>query len=184
MKKIEDFAIDLNHKLHKHEIILAYAGEINHKTMNTIINNIDEKIKKMNLDLLSKKRVFHVMVECLENLLRHNEPVENSEVKTDPFAVFTLMKEEKNYFLTTGNYIRNDQIEGLKEKIERINKMNSDEKKKLYGEVLGKGKFSEKGGAGLGIIEIAMRSSGELSYEFKPVNDTYSFYIFQTKILN
>ncbi|MBN8703128.1 MAG: SiaB family protein kinase [Bacteroidetes bacterium] len=184
MRKIEDFALDLNHRLHKHDVILAFAGEIDNKTMNTIIGNIDDKIEKLSLDPITKKRFYHVMVECLENLYRHNEPIPNQNSTETPFAVFTLLKENEDYFLTTGNYIKNDQVDVLKDKIEKINRMTLEEKKIFYREVLSNKTFSEKGGAGLGMIDIALRSSDALSYEFKPINDNYSFYVFQTKILN
>lgn len=184
-KDIEKFAFDIHNKIHKHDVVLAYAGELDMKAMNSLIGNIEEKIEKLQLDFSTKKRVYHVMVECLENLYRHTANSESvASEKKDAFAVFSLMQEEKNYYLTTGNYVKNEEIPKLKELIEKINKMNLEEKKQLYREVLQNKTFSEKGGAGLGMIEIAIRSSGELNYEFKPVDDTRSFYIFQTKILN
>lgn len=184
-KDISDFGFDIHRKIQKHDVVLAFAGDLDVKSMNTLIGNVNEKINSLDIDTGLKKRVYHVMVECIENLYRHTTKtkVDVQDAK-NPFAVFTLMKEEKNYYLTTGNYIKNADIPKLKEMIDKINTMDVEQKKKQYREILKNKTFSEKGGAGLGMIEIAIRSSGALDYEFKPIDEEHSFYIFQTKILN
>ena len=184
-KDIGNFALDIHRKIQKHDVVLAYAGELDTRAMNTLINQIDEKIEKLDIDLDTRKRVYHIMVECLENLYRHTDKTPESKLpEGDAFAVFSLMKEEKNYYLTTGNYIKNEDIPKMKGMIDKINGMSLEEKKQMYRDILSNRTFSEKGGAGLGMIEIAIRSSGELNYEFKSVDQDRSFYIFQTKILN
>lgn len=184
-KDLSDFGFDIHRKIQNHDVVLAFAGDLDTKSMNTLISNVNDKINNLGLDVNLRKRVYHVMVECIENLYHHTE---RSDVEIDaannPFAVFTLMKEEKDYFLTTGNYIKNSDIPKLKEVIDNVNSLSMEEKKAEYKKILKNKLFSEKGGAGLGMIEIAIRSSGKLDYEFKKIDDEHSFYIFQTKILN
>ncbi len=185
-KDVWDFALDIQRKIHKHDVVLAYAGEIDMKAINTLIDKVDKKISSLDEDVRTRKKVYHMTVECLENLFRHTDKPSEGGAPIDgqTFAVFSLMREDRNYYLSTGNYIRNGDIESLKKAIDKINLMNLEEKKQLYRDILQNKTFSEKGGAGLGIIEIAIRASGELHYEFKPIDENRSFYIFQTKVLN
>jgi hypothetical protein len=49
-------------------------------------------------------------------------------------------------------------------------------------EVLSASGFSEKGGAGLGLIEMVRKSGNKLSYGFENINEKNSYFYFQTKI--
>jgi hypothetical protein len=73
-------------------------------------------------------------------------------------------------------------VEELKSKIDFINAMNGDELKAEYRKTLYKGDMSDKGGAGLGIIDIARRSGEKINYNFKQVDEYYSFFSLEVKI--
>jgi len=60
--------------------------------------------------------------------------------------------------------------------------MDKDELKLYYQEVLNNGNVSDKGTAGLGMIDIARKSGNKLEYQFLPVNDTSSFFCLNIKI--
>lgn len=64
----------------------------------------------------------------------------------------------------------------LTEKIESLNKLNNYELKDLYKKTLKEGMFSEKGGGGLGLIEIARECSGPLNYSFDDADNNLSFF--------
>ncbi|MEQ1734263.1 MAG: DUF6272 family protein, partial [Bacteroidia bacterium] len=60
--------------------------------------------------------------------------------------------------------------------LDKINAMDKEQLKEFYKEVLAEGGFSEKGGGGLGMIDIARKSGHKLDYTFDPIDDTYSFF--------
>ena len=80
--------------------------------------------------------------------------------------------------LVTSNPVRNEDIEVLKKKIDIVNNKDREALKDLYVKTITNGKFSEKGGAGLGFIEMAKTSGNNLEYSFKPINEQYSLYTF------
>ena len=86
------------------------------------------------------------------------------------------------YNISQGNLIRNEHLDNLKEKLDRVNSMDQEELKQQYKGILAEAAMSEKGGAGLGLIEIARRSGNKIRYSFKPVDDTYSFFYMDTLI--
>jgi len=54
----------------------------------------------------------------------------------------------------------------------------------LYKQVLTNGQVSDKGGGGLGIIDIAKKSGEKLDYGFMPVDDFNSFFSLNVSIPN
>jgi hypothetical protein len=49
--------------------------------------------------------------------------------------------------------------------------------KNLYKQILNTSEFSEKGGAGLGLIEMAVKTGNKLDFDFVPVDSDFSYFI-------
>ena len=82
----------------------------------------------------------------------------------------------------TGNYILTENITPLTERMDQLNSLSKDELKALYKEILNNDTFSQKGGGGLGLIDIARRTGQKLGYNFKPIDDEYSFFSLDIRI--
>ena len=63
----------------------------------------------------------------------------------------------------------------MKAKFDSVNAMTPDELKQYYRKKLKENEMSEKGGAGLGIIEIVRKSSPPVSVEIESVKGQVSF---------
>ena len=98
-------------------------------------------------------------------------------------AIFMVCRNSENrYSIVTGNHILNTNVESLKGKIDKVNAMTGEELKTYYREALGNSVLSAKGGAGLGMIEMARKSGNRIEYRFDPVNDRLSFFSLIVKI--
>ena len=60
--------------------------------------------------------------------------------------------------------------------------MNKDELREYYVNTLSNESFSDKGGGGLGMIDIARKSGQKFEYSFTPINNIYSFFSLIIKI--
>jgi hypothetical protein len=60
--------------------------------------------------------------------------------------------------------------------------MSKDELKEYYKEILNNDEFSDKGGGGLGMIDIARKSGQKLNFNFIEVDNQYSFFSLSIKI--
>ena len=60
--------------------------------------------------------------------------------------------------------------------------LNKDIVKGYYKELIKSSELSDKGGAGLGFVDIARKSGHKLEFDFEKVNEEYSFFSFKTKI--
>jgi hypothetical protein len=143
---------------------------------------IEERLNRTEDDLKTKKKVYNVLVECLQNLCHHIEesaPEENFGTKT---AILMIYTDNNIYHVLTGNYIQNKNVDHLRNWLDQINSVSKEELRELYKKILNNEQFSEKGGGGLGFIDIARKSGQKLNYNFKPVNDNVSFFSFQINI--
>lgn len=158
----------------------VYRGKFNTDITDNILSLAEESLKLSEQKLSIKKRVYFVMVEGLQNITRHQEVLSvNFPVKP---GLFVLQRKEHSYFITTGNLIEKRNIQILRKQIERVNSLTKDELNEFYKTHLAEGSFSGKGGAGLGLIEIARKSKGTLSYDFRKIRGKYYYFYLLTQI--
>jgi hypothetical protein len=156
----------------------VYKGIFNPLLTDNILSLAETNMNITGESAKTQKKVYFVMVESLQNITRHQE----KECEKDSQAFFVVQNKAGQYDLTTGNIIENAQIEHLNNSIEKINSLEPDALKEYYKNVLENTGMSEKGGAGLGLIEMARRSGNKLSHCFDKVNKDHSFFYFKTKI--
>lgn len=163
--------------MEKDHIVFAYKGEINPDLLEAVYSMLENHFEEKNISAPVKKKFFQVLIESLQNVLHHQVQPVNSEEITGVQTGF-LIKSDKNenYSIVTGNLIKNSSISKLQEKLDKVNRLNSENLKVHYQQALSKSEFSEKGGAGLGIIEMARKSGHKLQYEFTHINNEYSFF--------
>lgn len=173
---ISDEAIQsLFNSLNVYELSYSYRGDFTQQLTDSILSLSETNMEVANEPLKNRKKVYFIMVESLQNITRHQD-VEVVE------GFFSIHKSANGFLITSGNAIDNENIPSLKEKLEMINSMNADQLKEYYYEVLNSGGFSEKGGAGLGLIEMVRKSGNKLSYDFTQVDDEHSFFYFQINV--
>ncbi len=177
MEDQPNFIVDIYSLMSKQNILLSYLGEITPDITNNLLQLLN-KSKMFDEEIATKKKLYNIMVECLENITRHNEVIE----KAIHPAIFLLVKSASHYHIITGNYIYNKTIDPIKDALDSINKLDRAEIKKMHLKALENSKISEKGGAGIGLIDIALKSGNELLYAFIPVDNAISFYTLDAKV--
>ncbi len=177
-----EFVFDFFKTMKQNKINLVYEGEITHQVLKAFTSLTESKMEKEEEGNMVQKRVFHVMVECLQNISKHADKLSDIEDNKEGMGIFMVSKGEKEYSVTTGNVINNNKIVDLKKLLEHINSLNKEELTELYKKQIKLGKLSERGGAGLGFIDIKRKTGEKLNYHFLPVNETSSFFIFTSTI--
>ena len=162
------------------DIVLAYKGNVSEEMFNCLLQMAENKLDKIELKSRLKKKVFNILVEILQNIFHHFDWQGGDH--DFPSIVFLLSKDNSTYNIITGNHIAVTKVDALKAKIDAINAMSEDELKLVYRQTLYNGDVSDKGGAGLGIIDIVRRSGEKVKYDFRKVNEVYSFFSLEVKI--
>lgn len=168
--------------MRENKIIFVYQGEVTADLVSSILHMMENKLEGEGEDKRVKKKVFNVMVECLQNVYHHLDTIEISEDTYDKSALLMIGKEEEYYFVITGNHILNERVPELKARLEKVNSLDKEGLKNLYQEILANEELSEKGTAGLGMIDIARKSGQKLGYDFYPVNEKYTFFSLEAKV--
>jgi len=127
-------------------------------------------------------KVYHVIVEGLQNISKH--AVHPGDLFSLEYTrgIFLVCRNDNVYNVVTGNVIRKERISYLEELIGHINSQSKKQLDDLYKKQLREGHLSEKGGAGLGFIDIRRKTGNDLKYEFLPISDTHDFFLFTTTI--
>jgi hypothetical protein len=86
-------------------------------------------------------------------------------------------KTDNGYTVTTGNVLPASAINDLKERLDEINKLDKKEIRSIYRQMLSTAEFSTKGGAGLGLLEMAKKTGNRLDYDFVTVDEEHSYFI-------
>lgn len=153
-----------------------FTQNLTRKILSLAESNLQRFVDKGSL----QNRIYFIMVEGLQNVTRHQE--ETLDQTTDHSGIFAIQKKGNRYFITTGNTIVNSKVESLKQRLEKVNNLDREELKKLHREILSTGELSEKGGAGLGLIEMARRSGNRLLFDFEYIDLYWSYFYLQTEI--
>ena len=112
------------------------------------------------------------VLESLQNVSRHKDSFEVANM-----SIVVYSKMEGGYSVSTGNVISTSNIPDLKNRLDEINSLNVDEIRSVYRQMLSNSKFSTKGGAGLGLIEMAKKTGNKLDYDFLKIDDEKSYFI-------
>jgi hypothetical protein len=171
----------------KGDVLHSFKGEVTSEVITDSLADIESKLEERNESGKIKKKLYNVLVESLQNLFHHVSETPNGAKSRygDNFAAFIIKKTEENVFkLTTGNFIKNNRVQFMKDRIEQINYLSKEELKALYKLILNNEEFSDKGGGGLGMIDIARRSGSKLDYNFYNFNHNFSFFSLDINISN
>ncbi len=180
--KNNDIAFQLFKSMQGSTMEYTYRGSFTTKVTDTILNLTESNLQNENVEKKIRKRVFFIIVEGLQNVTRHQSSAESDELAGYP-GLFVVQYKPDGYYITTGNLIKSSQEEKIKKLIDKINKLDKNELKQYSMEILDEGEFSEKGGAGLGLIEIARKSGNKLVYAFDKINEDFSFFYMHSKII-
>jgi hypothetical protein len=178
-----DYIFDFYNRMRINQINLIYEGEITHEITKAFTALTEENMNKDAEPNSVQMKVFHIIVESLQNISKHAESLnESSADDLRGVGTFLIAKSDKDYFIIAGNIIDNDKKAVIKDLLDKINSLDKDGLKLLHKEQMKKGRMSEKGGAGLGFIDIARKSGNKLDYEFKDINGKSTFFIINTKV--
>jgi len=164
-----------------HEISLVYEGKITHQITKAFVSLAEAQMEEDQEAVRVQRTVFHVMVECLQNISRHADDHESTDIFSGK-GIFMVSKNSEVYCVTTGNAIVNEKIVALKKMIDEVNELDESKLKNLYMKQMREGRLSEKGGAGLGFIDVRRKTGNKLEYQFLPVTEKISFFILTTTI--
>ena len=163
------------------DITLLFEGQITHQVMKALTGLVEEQLDEVEDDKVLR-RVYHVMVESLQNINRHAESYEYRGHPYPGMGLVLVAKNRERFQVTTGNIIEHAHAEEISMFLGKLNAMDSDALDDLYKKQMRDGIASPKGGAGLGFIDIRRKTGNHLDYSFVNIDEETTFFIFTSTI--
>lgn len=146
--------------------LLSYIGPVDSAGMEGLLS-LAEKSSAAAGGRTLMKRIGNVLIECLQNVMRHGLIEENGFTQ----LYLTLESTPVGFQVQCGNLVDSEMRSILSNRLAEINGMEEETLRKTYIETLCNGEMSGKGGAGLGLLSLAKKASGPIEYRFDTQED-------------
>jgi hypothetical protein len=176
-----NFIYDLHRMMMSQNLILVYQGDFTQESTKSILAMAERNLDSSGEESSIKRKVFNVMVEALQNIVKHSDELVDGQIRSHA-AIFLIGKEKNRYSIMSGNPIRKANIDRLNKALEHLNGLDKEGLKELYKEIIKNTTISEKGGAGLGFVDMARKSGEKIEYSFPELNDEYSFFCLKVNV--
>lgn len=152
--------------------ILEYSGRVDCQVIDNLLLNLKKGKEFALLDKLTARRVYAIIVECLENIMNHSY---TGEIPKEKYPFISVSKQDKIVLIRTGNTIDSVQKEKLEKKLNLANEPDEDELFRLYEWTINTENKEANAGAGLGLIIIRLKSGERIQYSIRPDNNGLYF---------
>jgi hypothetical protein len=167
-----DLTKQLRDKMMKERLMFAYRGVVTSENSIPLLMLLEKEMENSEFGHVGRKRLFMFVLESLQNVSRHSDHASHSSM-----SIVVYSKTGSGYTVTTGNVLPVANINDLKSKLVEINSLNAEEIKNVYRQMLINSEFSDKGGAGLGLLEMAKKTGNKLDFDFVPIDERFSYFI-------
>jgi len=162
------------------ESVLSYQGPLSFSTIDSLLSEFKLAAQDHELSFKAYKKMISIMIEALENITKYSDQFScMGDTQSGFCPSCQINRNASGIELVTRNPVRKQDVASLRARIDNVNKRNTEELKELYRSTIANGKFSAKGGAGLGFIEMAKIAGNKLEYSFESLSKDYSLYTFR-----
>ena len=162
--------------MNKDDLGFVYSGSFHDGLTSRLIDLSETVLSKANVSKGKRNKLAFAMVEAYQNIIRHKVSLPFYEEHRESRSAFIVRSNENLQSLVAINAVPNAVREKVEERIATINAMDRDELKRMFLLGLEGNAISEKGGAGLGLIEMARRSGNKLGCRMIPFSPDHSLF--------
>lgn len=167
-------------------VLIEHVGEFSPDYLESVLPSAEDALCSEPSLGKARKKIFHIFVECIQNMYHHIEPLDYVKKKygSSKQGVLLVLKQADGCRIVTGNFIDKKREAQLRARVDELSGLSAEQIKALYLEKVSNSQFSDKGGAGIGIIDIARKTGNQIKYGFYPVvgEPNVVFYSFEVLI--
>lgn len=174
--------VDIKALVNTDTVLLHQRGVVDKNVVLDTLAQMEDILEAEGIDRQKKRKLVNIAIETLQNLQLH--AFEHPGDEYAGMSHFYLTRSEGRINVIIGNLISNEETVLLEDKLKKINSLSEEEVKFLYGVIMKQTvvKFSNKGGAGLGLIDMKKKSGNRLKYLFQPVDDKVTFFSLRIEV--
>ncbi len=167
-----DLTRRIRDKMMKERLMFVYRGVVTTENSVPLLMLLEKEMENSEFGFVGRKRLFMFVLESLQNVSRHSTQNQHADM-----SLVVYSKSGNGYTVTTGNVLPTTAIKDLRLRLDEINSLETKEIRNVYRQMLSSSEFSSKGGAGLGLIEMAKKTGNKLDYDFVELDKDYSYFI-------
>ena len=175
--------------LSDHNISVIYSGPIWASGIDGMAEMLLKRLEFEEIPMSASQSVFSIFVEQMNNMLMYSaqksdrEELAKSNGKKVSIGVFILGIQDDEYFIQTGNAVTPYSAEILKTRIDHLNTLDKKEMRQYYKQQMkSENDNPESKGAGIGLIEIARRSTTPIEYHMEPYDGDLQYFTMYIRI--
>jgi Family of unknown function (DUF6272) len=174
-----DFIKQYHKKFEGHQIFFEHVGFINQDITKEYSKKIEDKLTEEGADTKAIRKIFHAVVESLQNVMRHAHDRTTGEAQGSNTSEgsFIISGSSLQLMVCTCNAVPTEVTVRIKSMIDAFNALDEEQIKEEYKKMVKESQISEKGGAGLGLIDMIKKTNNKMEYHFEKINDTCSLVI-------
>jgi hypothetical protein len=155
-------------------VFLDYRGSLDFDIIDSLLKKLKDSKEFTLLNKTTGKRLYSMVVECLENICKHAD----LKVANNPATYSHILARMENdkIVIISGNPVTDVAKNNISTRIDYINNSDEDTLLALYEEKINSDLISDDKCAGLGFIYMALKSGNKLSYSFIPLKDDFSYF--------
>ena len=176
--------LDLQQVLRKQGVLISFSGRFSQ----AIIEELGDAVKRyLETEAISQNEtynVFSIFIEQTQNVKNYGAKYETdpARAKIAGSGIVTIGKSEEGYFVSSGNLVDKKDAIWLRERIEALAGLDKPALKRLYKEQMKKDLVPGASGAGLGLIDMAKRSSRSLEFSIVQQDEQFSFFTLKVHV--
>ena len=161
----------------KMDVFYSFSGEIISVVVDKLFEDFEKSLIQQEFSKTVRKRIFSIAVEGIQNIERHG--LKNSDL---PVVSFFLCYKTNDYVgLVFGNLVKYETKVIIENKLIEFEGLTHDEIKQKYLTQLERGELSEKGGGGMGLMTLILKSNSPIKTLFTPIEEGI-MYLFSTRV--
>lgn len=166
----------LRDEFNRNNIMLCFNGPMSHGLIEEIGNALRGYLEADLAQPSAAMDVFGVYIELTQNI-RHYSALRGYDGTEAIATVVVARGEEGRYVVHAGNVVERDDGEALLERVEALSGMDRAALKAAYKTQLRQPRDEcAASGAGLGLIDVARKSSAPLSARLAPMNNDRAYF--------
>lgn len=154
--------------------VFSFKGSVESEIILDCIQKLELYIKDNPMVAIAKpKSAIHITIESIQNIFHHGMKYYD----TERFGAIKIINMSNGLQLDFLNIIHKDKAILLGERIQQLNVLSKDELKKLHILILSNNEYSNKGGGGLGLVDVARKINTKIIAEFYPFEKNLYLYL-------
>ena len=163
-------------------LTFLYSGLFHDEHTARLITLGEEFLEQEGTDKSVRGKLAFIMVEAYQNIIRHRAALSPELEQGVARSVFLLRSRDSQHEVTAINPVTNADASRLTTTLEGLRGLDLKQMKQVFLRGLQSEERTERGGAGLGLIEMARRSGHALHHGFASVDPAHQLFALRVLI--